>query len=499
VTSVDALDGQTVYYTDADPATLSDDPAADGNGAAGAPSSRWSTTKPAKVTAVRVVGPALAPGAQQQFRVHIATSGAHGEDVYVNRAQGRAGHTELVMRTSAPMTVANYYSASLKKYVQGRDGQWHDANDVADYPVFRYGDTVKYRIVVTNTGQGKLTNLNISDDKQPELGAFHVDSLAPGESAQHEYSITLEQSTSGTVVNTASATADTPPDSKVPPTINTDPAGFEVANYVVSKSSDPKPGSTVYPGQKVTYTVTVAQQGSVPAAASFSDDLSKVLDDASYNGDVKASVGTAEFRQGHLAWSGTVPVGEQATVTYSVTVKSLKAIKAKGNFNLKNVVTSDGCADECSTSHHVGRFDLKVKKSVLGTSRVVLGDQVRYRIEVTNRGPDAAPAPIKVTDRLPKGLELLQAKGKGWRCTVDKRTDRASCVRDKALAPKQAAAPITVVTKPTKAALGRRVVNVARVSAAGDTVASNNKSVAAIRVTRAPVLPHTGFRIPLTW
>ncbi|THI93250.1 DUF11 domain-containing protein, partial [Nocardioides sp.] len=229
--AVEPLQGQTVYYTTANPATLSDDPANPMNGAANNPVGNtvgWTPVFTPNATAIRVIGQALAPGAVQQFRVRIATDGAHGEDLFVNRAQARAEHTRLVMRTSAPMTVANYYAATLKKYVQDATGAWRDANDVADYPAFRYGDTVRYRIVVTNVGQGTLTNIQVTDDQQPALGDFSIASLEPGDSEEHEFSIVLDESTTGTVVNTASATADTPSDSQVPPTIPSDPAGFEV-------------------------------------------------------------------------------------------------------------------------------------------------------------------------------------------------------------------------------------------------------------------------------
>ncbi|WP_426241289.1 DUF7507 domain-containing protein, partial [Nocardioides sp. LHG3406-4] len=240
---VEVLDGQTVYYTAADPATLSDDPNAAANGGANTPSALWSTTKPAKPTAVRVIGPALAPGATQQFRVHIATDGAKGGNRYVNRAQGRAEHTRLVMRTSAPMSVAAFYSANLKKFVQDAQGVWRDANDVADYPAFKLGDTVNYRIVITNTGQGTLRNLNIKDDKFSQ-GSFHVDTLAPGQSQSHEFSSVIPGDATGTLVNTACATADTPADAApVKPTINCDPAGREITNYVTRKDSDPLPGT----------------------------------------------------------------------------------------------------------------------------------------------------------------------------------------------------------------------------------------------------------------
>ncbi|UFU07581.1 DUF7507 domain-containing protein [Ruania halotolerans] len=228
--------GATVYYTTADPATLSDDPADVANGAAGDPAGNtvgWSTTFDADATAVRVITDELEPRGAFNFTVPIVTEGMDSGDTLVNRAQGRAENTRLVMRTSAETSIATYYSANLKKYVQDVDGVWHDANDPVTYPEFHIGDTVRYRVVVTNTGQGTLTDIVVSDDLQPELGAFTIDSLAPGAEESHEYEIVLEEPVGeDAVVNTACAEAAIPDDSvdengdPLAPDINCDPAGF---------------------------------------------------------------------------------------------------------------------------------------------------------------------------------------------------------------------------------------------------------------------------------
>ena len=230
VTSVEVPAGATVYYTDEEPAALSDDPNAQGNGAAGAPSARWKTEKPERPTAIRVIGGELAPGASFAFKVNIATQDAEPGDTYVNRAQAIAEHTELVMRTSEPLTMGTFYSSSLKKYVQNSDGDWVDANDASEYPRFRVGETVNYRIVVVNTGQGTIRDLEVRDDLQPELGSFVIEELLPGEEHAYvkEYAITLEAGSPGTVVNSACASAPRPDDSEDPVQVNCDPAGFEV-------------------------------------------------------------------------------------------------------------------------------------------------------------------------------------------------------------------------------------------------------------------------------
>jgi fimbrial isopeptide formation D2 family protein/uncharacterized repeat protein (TIGR01451 family) len=388
--AVDAPPGATVYYTSAPPGSLSDDPAHASNGAAGTIAGNtvgWTTTPTLTPTAIRVIAGTLSPGATLTFDIDLTTDGAAPGDVWMNRAQSRAQHTGLVMRTSEPLTMGTMYSASIKKYIQALDGTWHDANDAADYPTFRYGDELNYRIVVTNTGQGTLTDLEIVDDKNPALGSFAIDSLAPGASQTHEFAVTLTTANIGTV-NTACGSAAQPDDSEDAPSISCDPAGFEIANYLTEKSSTPAPGATVNPGDVVTYTVTVTQEGSSPAAASFSDDLAAVLDDATYNSDVTASIGSAAVVDGVLSWSGTIPVGEVATISYSVTIKDSVPLSEEGDYELANVVTSDGCASEesCATEHPIADYRV-VKTSVPADgSNVQVGDEVEYILTVTHAG-----------------------------------------------------------------------------------------------------------------
>ncbi|GAA5108483.1 hypothetical protein GCM10023339_07560 [Alloalcanivorax gelatiniphagus] len=136
--------------------------------------------------------------------------------------------------------------------------------------------------------------------------------------------------------------------------------------------------------------------------------------------------------------------------------------------------------------------DLVLRKSVVGQSRVTVGDRIRYRLRVTNKGADTATASIKLVDRLPKGLELLSARGQGWECKVRKASDTASCVRERDLGAGKASA-VHVVAATTRAAIGRSV-NVASVSVAGESAQANNKDGAKVKVTPMPALPGTGFR-----
>ena len=105
------------------------------------------------------------------------------------------------------------------------------------------------------------------------------------------------------------------------------------------------PASTVDVGDVVTYTVVITQVGEgAVLAATLSDDLSGVFDDATYRNDVLATnnnggdPGTASIDEGTatLSWSGNLDVDEVVTITYSVTVTG-----AGDEYLLNEVTTTD--------------------------------------------------------------------------------------------------------------------------------------------------------------
>ena len=88
----------------------------------------------------------------------------------------------------------------------------------------------------------------------------------------------------------------------------------------------------------ITYTITVTNTGQVAFTAAepatFTDDLSQVLDDAVYRNDGKASTGTLSYHKPNLAWSGALPIAGSASVTYSVFVDN----PDRGDGKLRNAV-----------------------------------------------------------------------------------------------------------------------------------------------------------------
>lgn len=122
-----------------------------------------------------------------------------------------------------------------------------------------------------------------------------------------------------------------------------------VGSYTTSKSVSGPSSSGV-----VTYTVTVTNTGSgayTPALpASFSDNLSDVLDDATYvSGSATSTVAGWAFTgpsgsPATLTGAGPLAVGQTATITYQVKINSPDL----GNGQLVNVVTPTGPSGGCS-------------------------------------------------------------------------------------------------------------------------------------------------------
>ena len=162
-----------------------------------------------------------------------------------------------------------------------------------------------------------------------------------------------------------------------------------IAQLTISKSADV---STTTPASTVHYTVTVTNSGAVAyTGATFTDPLTGVLDDASYNSDAAATAGTVSFSSPNLTWSGNLAVGALATVTYSVTVRS----PDPGNGILSNTVTSTTTGSNCASGSIDSRCTAMVTVTSLtivktaSTSATTPGAAVGYTVTVTNSGQTA--------------------------------------------------------------------------------------------------------------
>ncbi|CAN5565270.1 hypothetical protein BH10ACT7_BH10ACT7_11660 [soil metagenome] len=216
------------------------------------------------------------------------------------------------------------------------------------------GDAVTYTITYTNTGTVDVTGATFTDD----LSAVHDDAvsavpsattgtatlagddltwvgdLAAGQSVTVTYTVTVTSPLTGDGLLDNTATADPDFATRWPGgTCPTGPApcaapdrdvtvSTAVRALAFTKSVDVAHATV---GQKVTYTVALTNIGVADYTsldpAVVADNLTGVLDDATYNGDASATSGNLAYLAPNLGWSGPLAAGNTVVVRFSVTVK----------------------------------------------------------------------------------------------------------------------------------------------------------------------------------
>ena len=131
------------------------------------------------------------------------------------------------------------------------------------------------------------------------------------------------------------------------------PPGGELPDepaWTLEKSSDPASGTTVRPGDTITYTITATPTSeSDPVDLVVRDDLARVLDNARTVGTVEVSTGSVEWDGDTIVW-GIPRLAEPQTLTFSVVVD-----RFAWGVRLHNVVTGEGSPPPvcltCTTTH----------------------------------------------------------------------------------------------------------------------------------------------------
>jgi large repetitive protein len=292
------------------------------------------------------------------------------------------------------------------------------ANTTAAVP----GQTVTYTLTVTDNGQTSYTGATVTDtlrlvddatynnDAAATNGTVSYASpvitwtgdLAVAASAVITWTVTVHNPDTGdkTLITVATSTD---PGSSCPPASSTAGCSLTVpvltpALTIVKTAST----ATAAPGQTITYTITVSNSGQTPyTGAAFSDSLSGVLADASYNHDATVTAGTVAFSSPNLTWTGDLAVGASATVTYSVTVTSPDT----GPHVLTNTATSATAGNNCPAGGTDPRCSVTVDIAALtivntaSVSTTTPGSAVAYTVTVTNTGQTLSTG-VSVTDPL---------------------------------------------------------------------------------------------------
>ena len=261
------------------------------------------------------------------------------------------------------------------------------------------GDTIMFQITVAQTGDGAV-DAAFTDDLSAVAGA----QLVPGSITVNQgtvaadnpikWSGTLAKGEVATVMFLMKVNADISTPGAVlnqaVPGLNgvCAPAGCDTVTRVLTPGTftvekTATPASTV-PGDLVSYTIKVTQQGDTPASASFQDDLAKVVG-ASYVPGSATLEGAGTIR-GELGWDGTMLKGDVATISYQMKVN---ADAAPGS-QLKNAVVpgQDGRCEpgKCETTTDVLAPGTFAVEKTADKSAALPGDLVTYTVKVTQRG-----------------------------------------------------------------------------------------------------------------
>jgi uncharacterized repeat protein (TIGR01451 family) len=210
-------------------------------------------------------------------------------------------------------------------------------------------------------------------------------------------------------------------------------AGYTViptTTLLVEKSAvvagDVNGDGRVSPGDTVTYEIAVSNAGNVPFNEIAVKDVLKagvtyqpgtttvddgvqvhpVADDVAPRSPFPLDEGGAVVPQ--------ITAGERVVVRFDVVVSDPYVSTDR---YLDNNVCVEGVEAGATANPVLGcnisreampLADLELTKTVVGTAPTYLGDNVTYRVRVTNKGPDAATG-VVVNDKLPTGLTFVSA------------------------------------------------------------------------------------------
>ncbi len=279
------------------------------------------------------------------------------------------------------------------------------------------GQPVTYTVTATNAGQVPYDPATFTDNlsgvlndadfvsANADIGTATFTSpnlvwsgpLAPGETATVTYTVTVRFPGSGDHVLTNSVTSASPgANCAGAPACTTT---TNVADVHLVKTVD---ANVAVPGGTLTYTVVFANTGQAPLAdATFTDDLSGVLDDATM-GSTTANAGTVNVVGTMLTWTGALDPGQQAIVTYQVTV--LVAGRVDNVLHNQVLSTSPGnnCQTptsdpaSCATATPVAALNIT---KVAAPNPATPGAVVTYTLTIQNLG-QTAQSGVLLTDSL---------------------------------------------------------------------------------------------------
>ena len=277
------------------------------------------------------------------------------------------------------------------------------------------GDLVNFTIEITNNGPSKATGVNITDSLPN--GLVYVDSGNNITNNKGQYSkiggiesiewnignltkgskafvwVVVNVTTNGTFTNVAGVTSN---ENKTGTSNGTNITVDPVVNLTVVKYSDVIGNASV--GDLINFTIVVTNYGpSNATVVNITDELNSAFEFVNASGNAKAD--------GNNVVKWIIPKIESGNST-SVWVQV--RVKANGTFTNVAVVKSmeNSTPSENGTNITVKQVVNLVVNKTVNVTNVIVGDLVRFTINVTNNGPSNATG-VNITDKLDSAFEFI--------------------------------------------------------------------------------------------
>lgn len=299
----------------------------------------------------------------------------------------------------------SHYTGPLLRLEKRTNGE--DA-DAPPGPTILVGSAVNWTYEVANFGDSTLTGISVSDDQGVTVTCPQT-TLAPGEQMTCIGSGTAE---SGQYANVGTATAELPEGATLTATDSSHYFGEEPAPAISATKTDALEvdvdnDGQADPGDTLSYTVTVTNDGTADATAVMFSDTPDA-NTALVAGLVTTSQGSVTTGNGMGDTSvavdlGSVPVGGTVTITFDVVIDNpvpadTFAVSNQGlvsGDNFTNAPTDDpdvaGTEDPTATTFDAAPVVSASKSAALiidnnGDGRAGKDDVIRYTIVVENSG-----------------------------------------------------------------------------------------------------------------
>ena len=328
----------------------------------------------------------------------------------------------------------------------------------SDGTAVRPGEEIVYTVTGVNTGGTELSDVVVADDLARVLnyatyggdatatigdedvssGLVYDDAaqtlvwtgtLQPGEQVEITYSVTVNDGVAGVKLeNRAGGSAIPPGNPPVTPPDQEVEHPVPAPGFTMTKTSDPRNGSAVVPGDEITYTIIGTNTGeTVLAPVTIEDDLSEILDNATLHDGYSATINGVDASDnldinesaGTLTWTGALQTGEAVVIEYVIAVNddaegALLMNKVAGSATPPGPGPSNPpiIPNTPPVEHPVltSAFELEKTSDPTDGAEVHPGDTITYTVQGRNTG-ETVLDPVVIADDLSQVLNNAELVG----------------------------------------------------------------------------------------